>query len=139
MSLIEIKWNPSRKELRSFGIIAIIATAVISLLLHLIKGLAIQWTLLIFAIGLVIFLSSIISTKVTRIFYVALTMLTMPIGYVVSFVLLGTFYFLIITPLAFVFRLIGRDRLHRRFEPDAKSYWMTRHSASTLDRYFRQF
>ncbi|HUW20660.1 MAG TPA: SxtJ family membrane protein [Sedimentisphaerales bacterium] len=139
MSLMEIKWHVTHKELRNFGRISLIATSVIALLLHLLKGLAIQWASLIFLIGLVIFLSSLISLKVTRFIYLGLTLITAPIGVVVSFLLMASFYFLLITPLAFFFRLIGRDPLRRKRDADAKTYWLPHHPHNDPERYFRQF
>lgn len=139
MSLTKIIWNPGRKELRSFGKIALIATALISILLYLIKGLAVQWALTIFGIGFVIFLSSLACLKLTRMIYVGLMAATLPIGFMVSFILLAAFYFLLLTPLALVFRLIGRDPLHRKIDSAANSYWVPRRPPSALDRYFQQF
>jgi hypothetical protein len=139
MSLIEIKWQPGSKELRTFGIAGLALSALIAVLLHLLKGLAIQWALAIFALGLAIFLSSLISYRVTRIIYLALTIVTLPIGLVLSFVLLATFYFAVLTPLGLFFRLIGRDPLRRSFEPDANTYWLTRKPPENLDSYFHQF
>ena len=38
MSLLEINWHPQPKELRSFGKIALIASALIALVLYVVKG-----------------------------------------------------------------------------------------------------
>lgn len=139
MSLTKINWNPGRKELRSFGRIAWIASALISALLYLLKGLVIQWALIILGVGFVIFLSSLTCLKLARMIYVSLMVATLPIGFVVSFILLAAFYFLLLTPLALVFRLIGRDPLHRKFDSAANSYWVARRPPEGLDRYFQQF
>ena len=139
MSLIEIKWHPGRKELRNFGIISLIASTVITLLLYMLKGLGIQLALIIFAVGFITFLSSFISLKLTRVIYLGLILVTMPIGLVVSFILLMIFYFLLLTPLGLLFRLIGRDPLRRRFDSTADSYWIARRPPDKLDRYFHQF
>jgi hypothetical protein len=139
MSLIEINLHPSRKELRNFAAIALIASAIISLLLYVLKGLAIQWVAIIFAAGFIIFISSLVSIKITRIIYLSLILVTFPIGYVVSFILLAAFYFLLLTPLGLFFRLIGRDSLCRKFDLNAKSYWLSRQSPKNLDSYFHQF
>jgi len=139
MSLIEINWHPNRKELRNFGKIALIASALISLLLYVLKGLGIQWAAFIFSIGFIIFLGSIIFPKLTRMIYLGLILVTLPIGWVVSFILLATFYFLLLTPIGLVFRLIGRDPLRRKFDSTANSYWLTRRPPDSLDRYFHQF
>ncbi len=139
MSLVEINWNPNRKELRNFAIVALIASAVISALLYVLKGLAVQWVLIICAMGFVAFLSSFICVKITRIIYLSLILVTFPIGYAVSFVLLAAFYFLLLTPLGLLFRLFGRDPLGRKFDPGTDSYWVTHCPPESLDRYFHQF
>jgi hypothetical protein len=139
MSFVEINWHPKRKQLRNFGKIALIATAAISLLLYFLKGVAIQWALIIFAAGLIIFLSSVISLRLTRAIYIALTAVTFPIGLAVSFILLAAFYFLLLTPLGLLFRLTGRDVLGRKFDPTAESYWQQRKPPESSERYFHQF
>ncbi|MFB0552836.1 MAG: SxtJ family membrane protein [Phycisphaerae bacterium] len=139
MSFVEINWHPKRKQLQNFGKIALIATAIISLLLYVLKGMAIQWALIIFAIGLIIFLSSIISLRLTRAIYVCLTAVTFPIGLVVSFTLLTAFYFLLLAPLGLLFRLTGRDVLGRKFDSTAESYWQQRKPPESSEYYFHQF
>ena len=135
----EINWNPSRKELRTFAMIALIAAILVSSLLYLFRGLGLQWVVVISSIGVTIFLTAFVSVKATRVIYLGLTLVTLPIGLVISFLLLATFYFGIFTPLAIVFRLIGRDTLNRRFDVDAESYWITHRQPDDLDRYFNQF
>lgn len=44
----------------------------------------------------------------------------------VSPVILGAIYFLVITPYAIVMRLAGRDALRRRLDPITPSYWIKR-------------
>jgi len=139
MSLIEVNWRPNNKQLRGFGKIALIALAVISLVLYFVKGLEIQWALAIVAVGFTIFVSSLISFKLTRAIYVGLVVATLPIGLAVSFVLLAAFYFLLLAPLGLVFRLIGRDPLRRKFDSGAESYWLTHDPPQGPERYFRQF
>ena len=139
MSLIEINWHPNYKQLRAFGIIAFIALAIMSLLLYLLKGLAVKWALTIFGVGFTIFLSSSIFPKLTRMIYVGLMIVTLPIGLVVSLTLLAVFYFLLLTPLALFFRLIGRDPLRRKFDSTTNTYWLRRCPPESLDRYLHQF
>jgi hypothetical protein len=139
MSLIEINWNPEKKQLCSFGLIALIATALISIILYFVKGVSIYWAAVIFGIGFIIFISSRLSLKLTKLFYLTLTIVTMPIGFVVSFLVLAIFYFLLITPLAFIFCLIGRDLLCRKFDTDINSYWVAHNQTEDFDRYFHQF
>ncbi len=139
MSLIEINWHPEDKQLRGFGWIALTATAAIAIILHFWKGLPVGWAAALFAFGIVTFVLSLISLKATRFIFLAMTLITAPIGLAVSFFVLSVFYFLLLTPLGLVFRLVSRDPMQRKFPTDMKTYWRPRKSPETLERYFRQF
>jgi hypothetical protein len=139
MFLVDVNWHPSRKELRTFALIAFIAAAVIALLLYKFRGLGIGWTAAIFSLGIVILLCSVVSLRIIRVIYLGLIIATLPIGWLISFFLLAAFYFGIITPLAIIFRLTGRDSLHRKFDRDVESYWISHRQLDNFDRYFDQF
>jgi len=139
MSLIEVNWCPKQKELRNFAIIALIASLLIACLLYVLKGVKIQWAVIIIVAGFGIFLSSFVSPKLTRIIYLGLILVTFPIGWTISMILLTAFYFLLLVPLGLIFRLLGRDSLCRKFDPAAKSYWLARRQPDSLDRYFHQY
>jgi len=62
----------------------------------------------------------------------------MPIGWVVSHLLLIVVYYLILTPCGLLMRLVGYDPLHRKFDPQATTYWIEREPAKDVQRYFRQ-
>ena len=139
MSLMEIEWHPTGRQLRVFGVSGLLASIVAAVVLLLAWGVALFWALLVLAAGAAIFLCSLVSPKAARILYIGLTLVAMPIGMVVSLVLLSAFYFLLLTPLAIVFRLMGRDPLHRRFDPTAESYWVPHRPSENMERYFHQF
>jgi hypothetical protein len=138
MSLIEMDWNPGRRQLRVFGLSALVASIVLAGVFVLLWGLAIVSAIVALAAGTAILLCTLVWPRAARIIYVTLSAVGLPIGFVMSFVLLGAFYFLLLTPLALLFRLIGRDPLHRRFDPGASSYWVLRKPTASLDRYFHQ-
>ena len=137
--MIEINWNPTRKDLCIFGIGALVASMIISAVLYFFKGIEPRWISILIAVGFLIFTSSIISIKVTRMIYLSLSLVTLPIGWVLSFIMLAVFYYLIVTPIGLVFRLTGRDPLNQKFDSKTKSYWKKHKSPDTLDRYFHQF
>ena len=60
-------------------------------------------------------------------------LLTGRIHRVVNFTLLAFFFYLLVLPFGLVMRLFGRDAMHRKPAPDAKTYWMpvTRHTDET--------
>ena len=45
---------------------------------------------------------------------------------IVSPIVLGLMFYLVLTPSGFVMRLLGKDPLRLSFEPDAESYWIER-------------
>ena len=46
------------------------------------------------------------------------------IGFVLSYLVMGTLFFLLITPVGLVLRLLVRDPMERRMLPEAESYWV---------------
>lgn len=139
MSLVEINWQPTRKELRVFGLIALLVSILVTLVFYIYKDISVHWVVLIFAVGLTMFACCMISQKLGRIIYFTLSLITLPIGWTISLIILFLFYFLLLAPLGLFFRLIGRDTLGKRFDLTAKSYWQSHHLPDSLERYFRQF
>lgn len=45
---------------------------------------------------------------------------------IVSPLVLGAIYFIVMTPVALLFKLTGRDVLNRKFDAAARSYWIER-------------
>jgi len=165
--LTEIQWHPTARQLRVFGVGGLLASIAAALVLHFVWGTAALWAIIVLAAGVALCLCSLISTAVTRILYLGLTLVAMPVGFVVSFVLLAAFYFLLLTPVALVFRLIGRDVLCRSWrgrpapvprgagilpsqrgrdardtqgrDALATSYWVPHKPSEDMERYFHQF
>jgi hypothetical protein len=138
MSLIEIDWHPARRQLRVFGLSAMAASLVLGAVLVFLWHAAAIWASVVLAAGAAVLLCSLLSPRATRIVYLALTIAAMPIGLAVSFVMLAAFYFLLLTPVGLLFRLVGRDPLHRAFTRGADSYWVPRGPSPSAERYFHQ-
>ena len=51
------------------------------------------------------------------------------LGRVINPVILGFVFFLVVTPMAVIRRLLGKDSLHLKSNPDLKSYWIDRSPA----------
>lgn len=139
MSLVSVNWNPSRKDLNGFRLIAVGAGVLVAALLYTVKHVDLRWCLAVVAVGAGIGLSGFVSLKLTRTIYIGMMAVTLPIGFVVSLVLLGVVYFGLITPLGLIFRLIGRDVMRRRFDPKARTYWIPHQQTTKAERYFQQF
>lgn len=98
------------------------------------------------AIAVVLLITSLAITviglwrpRAIRWFYAGWMLAAFPIGWVMSYVVAGFVYFLVITPIGLVMRLIGRDGLARSFDPQAETYWEATPESAEPGSYFRQF
>jgi hypothetical protein len=70
--------------------------------------------------------------------FVAWMYAAFPVGWLVAHLLLGMIFFGLFTPLAIVFRIMGRDALMLRRGNQA-SYWLPKPQSHDKRRYFSQF
>jgi polyferredoxin len=91
------------------------------------------------ALALVVGPAGIVMPQLIRPLFALLMAIVTPIGWVVSTVLLSLLFYGIFTPVALLFRLIGRDALVRRSRPPGETYWLPKPAIDDPRRYFRQF
>ena len=48
------------------------------------------------------------------------------LGRIVAPIVMGIIFFLVVTPIALIRRLMGKDSLNLEFDPEADSYWIVR-------------
>ena len=63
---------------------------------------------------------------VLRPVYVGWMTFAFVLGWVNTRLILGLFFYLILTPVGLIMRLLGRDPMQRKLEKDAATYWVTR-------------
>lgn len=90
------------------------------------------------AVALAVPAAALVRPRAVNWLFRFLTAVTRPIGGVVSRALLAIAYFLVLTPLALVFRLIGRDELVRRRPSNVTTHWSEKEQPSDPRSYFRQ-
>lgn len=145
--LVQLNLKPATKQLRQFGFVALVAFGVIGAVVIWRGGLfgldfgeaAYRVAYVFWAVGIASAIFSLVLPNANRALFVALIVLTYPIGVVVSHLVLALLFFGILTPVALLFRVIGRDPLARIFEPDRKSYWSDVPEVTETKDYFRQF
>src|SRR5262245_10897093 len=71
--------------------------------------------------------------------YQGLMFVTFPIGWVMSHLVLGIVYYLVMTPIGLLMRLLVRDPMQRNLDRMAATYWVPRQPVTNVERYFRQF
>jgi hypothetical protein len=147
MAVIDIDLKPDRRKLRQFGFIALVAFGGLAGLILWKGGLfgisfgeaanTVAYVLL--GVGALSALFSLAYPPANRILFTGLIIVTFPIGIVISYVLMGFVFYVIFTPIALLFKLIGRDSLERRFDREAETYWVERKPVEGTKRYFKQF
>ncbi len=76
--------------------------------------------------GVLLVLLGLIAPRALRTVYGAWMGLASIMGLIVSTVILSIFYYLVITPIAVMGRLFGKDFLSQKRDPGVKSYWLPR-------------
>ncbi len=137
MALIPINLKPSKKDLAVFGFGGCLILWVAALVVLWRGHNTTAWVLL--GIGLVLALSRLLSLKWTKGLYLVFVVVTLPIGWTIGHALMFLFFYGLLMPVGLFFRLIGRDVLHRRLNPQAPSYWTAHKPAQGKKRYFQQF
>lgn len=145
--LVEFDLNPDIKTLRQFGFIAVGGFGVLAALAYYERlvfsfGLGsarVPFATALAAIGLLAGLISLVAPRANRVLYVGLTLLAFPVGIVLSYLILGALFFLIIGPIAVLFRVARPDPLRRRFDPATRSYWEEARPARDKESYFHQY
>lgn len=136
--MIDLHINPSKNELRWFGLLFAGFFGLLGFMiwrqfdaLHVAKVLWIVGP----AIGLFYYLVPPLQKAI----YVGWVRLTYPIGWVVSHLLLGITFFVVLTPIGLLVRLLRGDPMARRLDRGAATYWITRKPVTDSTRYFKQF
>ena len=134
----DIDFQPTERKLRTFaGLFFATATTVATW-----QAWAHQrWLIagMLFIPGAVIAVVGLLRPMSVRSLYVGMMVAGFPMSWMMSHLLLAIVYFGLITPLAVIFRLTGRDTLRLRPSPQALSYLKNKPAPVKSQAYFRPF
>jgi Saxitoxin biosynthesis operon protein SxtJ len=138
MQWSDIQFRPNTTTLRQFAGLWLVCFGVLALW----EGLARRHptagvVLVLLAVGVGV--PGLIWPQLTRPIYVAWMVLAFPIGWTVSQLIVALLFYGLFTPIGLVFRLIGRDPLHRARQPGLETYWSAKLTPTDPRRYFKQF
>lgn len=126
MRFSDIDRHPASSKLRQFGLLCLVAgCAAIP---------RFGWAPAV--VGGVAALAGIVRPAWLRPIFVGASIAAFPAGWLISRLILGLVFFGIVTPIAIVFRLAGRDRAGIR---TAAPRWIGRNEERDPRSYFRQF
>jgi hypothetical protein len=137
MALIHVNWNPGHRELRQFSLAWIAFFGLVGAYCWWAKDAApaavVLWLVAIAGVA------GLFRPPWIRPVYVVLTALALPIGWIVSHLVLLVIYYLVLTPIGLLMRLVGYDPLQCELDRSAKSYWTEHEPADDPARYFKQY
>jgi hypothetical protein len=139
MALIDINRNPTLRELRQFA--GIWFPAFFALVGGIVwyKSGSLLAASIIWIVALAVSVLGYFLPGFMRWIFVGWMMAAFPIGWTISHLILAVIFYLIITPIGLLVRLIVGDPMQRRFDRAAKSYWVAHNPGGNTSRYFQQF
>lgn len=138
MKWSDIPRNPTDRMLRQFGGLCVLFFGGLALYGWLAKGH--QTGPLIFGLAAVVAgLLALVRPRLLAGIFVGWMILAFPIGFVVSHIILLAIFLLVFTPVALVFRLIGRDALILKKRGPNETYWVAKTQPANPSRYLNQY
>ena len=136
--MIEINRNPSPRELFWFGLLLALFAGLVGAVARYQFG-APAASKAIWIGGAALTALFFMIPPLRRPLYLAWMYAAFPIGWTVSHLVLAAVFFLAVTPVGLLMRLLGHDPMRRRPDPKAATYWEPREGEPDSKRYFRQF
>lgn len=135
MTWVEINWKPDKRELSQFGLSMIIGFGLFAVVANR------YWHLPKLAILFAVFggfagVAGLSGKRVALVAYLPWMALAFILGNIMSRLLVGMFFYLLITPMGLIMRVVGKDTLQRK--NDRASYW-SELPVVEQDQYQRQF
>ncbi|MEE9269710.1 MAG: SxtJ family membrane protein [Candidatus Krumholzibacteria bacterium] len=138
MAMVELKHNPTKRELQWFGLIMLTFFGAVGSVVYF-KIDAPGAGRVLWVIG-ALFTLLFYSVRPLRLpFYLGWMRAFYPLGWTVSHLVLVTIYYLVVTPIGLVLRVFRYDPLRRRRARHASSYWVEHRTGTDVSRYFRQY
>lgn len=139
MSLIEVNWKPSQKELRQFALIWFpLACLALGFMIWRFTH-SVNWAAIPVVLGLVLAPFAYWIPAFSQALFSGWMAAAYPIGWTISHLIMAAIYFLLITPMGLVMRLCGRDSMGHRFDESRDTYWVPHQPPKDSQQYFRQY
>ena len=138
MALIEVDWRPPKKQLRQFAAMFVVFAGGLGTLAWF-DGRPLLLSQTLWGLALVVGALGLLAPAAVRPVWVVMMAVALPIGMVVSTILMLLIYYALLTPIGFLMRLGGYDPMRRRKPEGRGSFWIERRPVTDLRRYFRQY
>ena len=119
---------------RSFGLLFFVVFLIVSLwpLTH--EGSIRIWSVIVSAVFLIL---GLINSRLLTPLNVLWFKLGMILGAIISPIVMGIVFFLVVTPTGFILRIMGKDLLNKKYDKEKETYWIKRNAPiGTMKRQF---
>jgi hypothetical protein len=134
---VELNLNPTPRQLRVFSVAFLVFGIVVGVLVWLrtdaVRPALITWGAL--SATAILFM---VAPPFGKVAYAVTAVVSFPIGWVLSSVIMAAIYYLVVTPIGLMLRLAGRDALGMRARGEPSS-WTKRTVPREVSRYFKQY
>ena len=130
--------KPTSRVLRQFAAAWLVFFLAVGVYRYLVRGQH-QVGITFGVMAVVVGLTGLIRPAAVRWLFVGATVVAFPIGWVVSQFMLAAMFYGILTPLAVLFRIRGRDLLALRPAPNRPTFWTPKQTPEDVGSYFRQY
>ncbi len=134
MTLIQVNWNPSNRQLRQFGVICAVALPLVGWLWSAKPG-VIGWLALV---GVALAGLGWGALRTLAPIFIGMMLVTTPIGIVVGELAMFLVYVAVFLPIGAIFRILRRDRLQLHWDHQAASYWRPKAQPKSVASYYHQ-
>ena len=119
---------------RSFGLVFFVVFLIVSLWPLTSVGSIRIWSAIISAVFLIL---GLINSRLLTPLNVLWFKFGMILGAIISPIIMGIVFFLVVTPTGFILRIMGKDLLNKKYDKEKETYWIKRDaSIGTMKRQF---
>jgi hypothetical protein len=136
--MIDVAGKPTQSTLRWFGLIMLVFFVSLAVMARF-KLHAPQASMVLVGCGLVAALAFYAVRSLRVPMYLAWMRVFFPLAWFVSHAIVAVIYYLVLTPIGLIMRLVGRDPMRRRFDRNASTYWAHTRRNPSLSDYFKQY
>lgn len=133
---MKLRLKEDAREWRKTALLTALGLAVLSSLLRWRRVLSQQTWIIVLGVLALFALLSVLQPRLFRGFYRVSVGVGFWLSQVVARVVLTLLFFIVLAPLGFVFRLLGKDALRLKPSRNETTYWVKAKENSPLDRLF---
>lgn len=138
MQWSDVSFEPPEKSLRQFAGLWLLFFGGLALVQGLVRGHTFL-AIILAVVAVVVGMLGLVRPSSIRLVFIGAMIIAFPIGWLVSLLLLLVLFYGVFTPVALLFKMIGRDIMTRKPRPELTTYWVEKPMVNDPHRYFRQF